>query len=337
VSFSQWLLRNAHEEGITDRLYFLSREGKLMKRVYDSWVEGVENAPLSEYLVVSRRTAGVAAIETMDHILGIARTIYYPNTLGSFLHTRFGLVLTDERWDQITRSLGWARMSEVQVEDGQINHLVALLQALQAEICANARQERAALLRYLAQMRLNLDGRQAVVDVGYGGSVQGYLNQLLPGNVHGYYLMTDERAKNVTETHDILLRGCFYEHVRQSSNAPVMYRYSFEVEKLLSSDDPQVEHYETTATGELKGCYRALQPAERASAPLRRLLQQGALDYARDARAIRETLLPDFQPSCWTARMLMEAFLAHRSPMELQFFSEIVLDDHYCGRGLVTS
>jgi FMN phosphatase YigB (HAD superfamily) len=336
VSFARWLLQKVREDGM-DRLYFLSREGKLIKRVYDYWVEGEKDAPQSEYLVVSRRTAGVAGIETMDHILGIARTIYFPNTLGSFLHTRFGLSLKDERWHEISRSLGWKSMSEVQVEDRQIKHLIPLLSELQTEIFAKARKERADLLRYLKEMNLSLDGRQAVVDVGYGGSVQGYLNRLLSRKVHGYYLMTDERAENMPETHDVLLRGCFYENVRQSSNAPVMYRESFNLERLLSSDEPQVEHYETDVAGDVKGRYRELVPAETACADLRIALQQGAMDYAKDARAIRETLLPDFQPSCWTARMLMESFLVQTSEMEQQFLSKIVLDDHYCGRGLVTS
>jgi hypothetical protein len=60
------------------------------------------------------------------------------------------------------------------------------------------------------------------------------------------------------------------------------------------------------------------------------------MDYVTDARRIRSTMLPDFQPSCLTAQMLMEAFLTQQSQRETNLLSKIVLDDHYCGRGLVS-
>ena len=334
VSFAQWLLHNAREDGV-ERLYFLAREGRLIKGVYDYWVESEKEAPRSEYLAVSRRAAGVAAIETMDHILEIARTNYSSNTLGSFLRARYGLDLTDDRWAEIGRLLGWGRSSEVHVVDRRIKDLIPLLELLQGEIFSRARRERVGLLRYLSEKGLEHDDRQAAVDIGYGGSVQGYLNQLVSRKVHGYYLMTDARAEQVGEAHSVLLRGCFYEGVWQSSNAPVLYGYNFDLERLLSSDEAQVQYYETDNAGAPKACFRELLPEETRCAGLRRSLQEGVMDYAKDARALRETLLPDFQPSCWTARMLVEAFFAQMSQLERNLLSRIALDDHYCGRGLV--
>lgn len=335
VSFAQWLLQTTREDGI-DRLYFLSREGKLIKQVYDFWCEGEKNIPLSDYLVVSRRAAGVAAILKPDDILDIACTFYYPNTIENFLYTRYGLSLSDKRWGEIAQSPGWDCTTVVSVRDRKIEHLVPLLQTLQAEIYAKAEDERLALLRYLTDKGLDQDDRQAVVDIGYGGSVQSYMNKLLSRKVHGHYLMTDERAEKVAGIYNVIIRGCFFENVKQSSFAPIMYRYSFDLEKLFSSDEPQIEYYDIDATDNVNGHYRGLSLAEIECDDIRKWLQEGAMEYATDARRIRATMLPDFQPSCRTAQMLMDTFLTKHSQSETDLLSKIVLDDFYCGRGLVS-
>ena len=86
VSFSQWLLQKSYDD-VVDNLFFLSREGKIIKQVFDIWIEGEKNPPTSNYLVVSRRAAGVAAISNLDDIFNIAKTIYFPNTIEKFLLT----------------------------------------------------------------------------------------------------------------------------------------------------------------------------------------------------------------------------------------------------------
>lgn len=335
TSFAQWLIQQACMDGI-ERLYFLSREGRLIKEVYDCWSDGLPDVPLSDYLIISRRAAGVAAIKTFEDILSIARMVYFPSTVENFLYTRYGLVLDDHRWSEIEQMTGWRRQSQMSIpKEGRIDHLIPLLKAVEPDILDRTAQERPALLQYLAEKGLDRDDRQAVVDIGYGGSVQGYLNCLLARKVHGYYLMTDDRATRVEKTHSVILRGCFCENAVQSPNAPAIYRYSFHVEKLLSSSEPQVECYEIESPDRLRVRYREMTTAENEASSIREEIRKGALDYAIDARQIRQKVLPDFRPSLWTAQMLVEGFLEELSPQENEFLFRIVLDDYYCGRGLV--
>lgn len=334
VSFAAWLVKQSAANQIC-RLYFLSREGKLIKDIFDCWTAGLRNVPVSEYLVVSRRAAGVAAIENFGDMEDIAKTIYYPNTIENFLHTRFGLTLSEKTWQTLSQSTGWHAQKEVSVQNQKIGHLLPLLREVEGEILVKRQQERAALLRYLQEKGMAEDDHQAVVDIGYGGSVQMYLNKLLPGKVHGYYLMTDERSSKVTQTCDVTIKGCFYENVNRSNNLPTMYRFNFDLEKLMSSTDPQLEYYDTDEQGQVVGKYRELEPLEIQAHPIREAIRQGALDYAADARKIRDRVYPAFEPSTWTAKCLIESFLTNRSSSEVEFLSQIVLDDHYCGRGLV--
>jgi FMN phosphatase YigB (HAD superfamily) len=335
VSFANWLLQKTREDGI-GRLYFLSREGKIIKQIYDQWTTGEKNAPKSEYLVISRRTAGVAAITSLKDILEIAQTTFYPNTLGSFLMTRYGLSVSDERWNELSKSLGLNRDTEIAVFHHKIDHLIPLLQSLEPEIISRAQIERSALLQYVSDKGLAIDDRQAVVDIGYGGSVQKYLNRLLATKVHGYYMMTEERSLEVARDHAVVIRASFFENIDTSTTLPILYERSFAIEKLLSSDDPQVEYYDMDSSGNANGHFRPLTNEETGCNEIRQSIRQGASDYALDSLKIRKTMLPDFQPSCWTAQALMETFLAHRSQQEEHLLSKIILDDHYCGRGLVS-
>jgi hypothetical protein len=132
-----------------------------------------------------------------------------------------------------------------------------------------------------------------------------------------------------------IIRSCFFGRTENPPEKSIMYGYSFNLEKLLSADEPQVEYFETVSKGKVKEHFRSLSPEEGECSDIKRQLQEGAMDYVRDARRIRETMLPDFQPYCWTAQMLMEAFLENRSQAETSLLSKIVLDDYYCGRDLV--
>ena len=335
VSFSEWLLQNSLKDNI-EALYFLSREGKLMKEIFDCWCEGLHDVPLTDYLVLSRRAAGVAAINSFDDIVEIAKTEYFPNKVGDFLYTRFGIRLNDNQWKDIEEKFGWSRDTVVEVRQGNIKQLAPLLQFLYETIVDKTRSERQGLLAYLELKGMLKHNQQAVVDIGYGGSAQAYLNKLFLQKVDGYYLMTDYRANKVSKTFGVNLHGCFCENVDKSINAPIIFKFSFEVEKLLSSNEPQVEYYEMDSNYDVQAHYRELTKEEMAPAEIRNEIRRGTLDYTSDARQIRENVLHDFHPSCWTAQMLIETFLSQLSQNEKELFAKLALDDYYCGRGMVT-
>jgi hypothetical protein len=87
---------------------------------------------------------------------------------------------------------------------------------------------------------------------------------------------------------------------------------------------------------ELIGKFRELETMEINANPIREKIRDGALDFVKDAIKIRNEILPSFKPSTWTANFLIESFFSNLSNKESEFLSKIVLDDHYCGRGLVS-
>jgi predicted HAD superfamily hydrolase len=335
AGFAQWLVRTSRKDGM-QKLYFLSREGKLIKQVYDFWTQGLADAAPSDYLVLSRRAVSVPTCTGLDDILEIAKTNYCANTIENFLLERYGLTLAEKRWKELTRATGWKRSDTVEVAHKKIAYLVPLLEALIPEILENAKSERAGLLAYLAAGGLTPKGRYAVVDVGYGGTIQKYLNRILDGNIHGYYMMTDERIGDVVREFDIITRGCFLEQINLSQPLPKLYQYSFDLEKFLSADDPQVIRYETDEGGHAAAVFRTLSDDERGSYEFRKLLTEGVMSYVCDARNLRETMIPDFVPSLAVAKSLYESFVSRHSENEKASLAAVTLDDYYYGRGLVS-
>ena len=334
VGFSQWLLETSRRDGI-DRLYFLAREGQLIKLVYDLWSEGLEDSPQADYLIVSRRAVSVPTLKNFEDIMGIAKATYFPNTINNFLYERYGLQLSAERWDEVNDLVQWGSNSTVEVDRQQIDHLLPLLNVLGAEIIAAANLEHTALKHYLGTMGLDNPGRQAVVDIGYGGTIQDYLNRLVAIPVHGYYMMTDQRSAKVTQKHNVIVRGCYLQDVEQAGTSPLMYLRSFELEKFLSSNDAQVVRYELDQENNLTALYRELSNDETSGSSFRTELQLGAIRYASDACSIRKRILPSYKPSCAIAKQLYEAFIAQQSQLEKELLLKVALDDHYSGRGIV--
>ena len=215
--------------------------------------------------------------------------------------------------------------------------MVPILKALEPHILAGAQGELPGLMRYLKDEGVVDAERLAVVDIGFGGTIQGYLNKILAKQVHGYYLMTETRADAVAEKYGVFLKGCFADKIAPSLDAPVMFRRSFIMEKLLSCNDPQIVYYDATSDeSELLKIYRDLAADEIKPAELRDQIHLGAIAYAQDAARIREQAFPAFKPSVGMANAIIESFLNNLCEEDVDFLSHIILDDFYCGRELVS-
>jgi predicted HAD superfamily hydrolase len=328
VSFAQWLLEVSQRDGI-QKLYFLSREGKIIKEVFDYWTQDLVNRPISSYLVISRRSASVASISNIEDVFEIAKARFFPGKLRNFIFYRYGVDIYKLK-DIVNVEL------DIEIKDKDISNIINILKKIYPFILEQAQSERPGLLAYLKNM--NMDDKEfniAVVDVGYGATIQACLNRLIERPVHGYYIMTDERAKSVSDKYKVFVKGWLYENIfMQSPNAPLIAKLSFYLEKVLSACEPQLQRYELR-DGQPVAVYQEQSDAELTAHQIRREIQRGAMDYALEARHVRQTLLPDFQPGKTIPTALWENFLSQMSAQEVALMDKIALDDHYCGRGVV--
>lgn len=333
LAFCSWLAEKAIAENITD-LYFLAREGKLIKQVYDAWAETIVNAPKSHYLQVSRRAVNVPNIESFEDIRTIATSNYYPNKAQSFFYERFGLELSDERWEAIYSSGVWKKDVLLQIKDGDLSSINDLLHALTPDILAEAKTEKITLMQYLDSVGLSNSVNAAVVDVGYSGTIQKSLNRLLGNTVHGFYFAT---AHNVQDgmAANAFSQGCFVEFGQAKIEGSRIFSNSFCLEQLLSANDAQVTKYASNEENIIVPCFKVLSEQELSTQSTRNAVQEGTMNFVQQSVDIKNKLYPGFVPSVEIADVLYADFIKATLVEKNRVLEKMVLDDDYCGRGLI--
>lgn len=185
VGYVNWLEREAVRDGVS-RLYFLAREGWILKRVYD--VLRHEDAPPSSYLYASRRSTRVAALKTRGDVLALASQPFKAGVaLDALLESRFGLKPTALD-SEVLRQFGYERQ-DVPLESTAPERvrLSQLCSALAPTLLVIAAEERDAYLGYLEREGFLSESRPAVVDVGWRANIQGALGLLRGAPLDGYY------------------------------------------------------------------------------------------------------------------------------------------------------
>jgi len=331
VAFSQWLIDEAHENGL-ERLYFLAREGKFLKSVFDRWQAGQDDAVRSEYLLISRRAVTVPCIGTLEDILHIAASnSFHGASMAMFLKERFGTTLDDSVWDQAERDSLWSRGAPLTIMDGGIDHIVPFLRFIAPHIFRQAAIERENALRYYRAMDLDADERGAVVDVGYGATIQRHLIRLLERKVHGLYMMTDRKGSALGPSAGVLANGCFVQGAEHKPTSSPMFVHSFLLEKMLSADDEQVLRYQPSGSAEFRERGEYIDMGQKT----RHEMQQGAMDFVADAVRFRDEMSGSLHIGRAQCEELFSRFVTGLSPAEREMFSSLALDDFYCGRGIV--
>ncbi|PXA83365.1 hypothetical protein DMC47_43710 [Nostoc sp. 3335mG] len=333
LAFSQWLAEEARTAKI-DRLYFLSREGKVMKAAYDVWAEGLGLKTTAHYLFVSRRAVTVPCIASLDDIHHIARSNnFYGESLEMFLKERYGVELSETWWADLKARGLWDRGRALTIIDGNIEPIIPLLDFLSPAIFEQAKAERASALRYFGDMEVMAEGSSAVVDIGYGGTIQRHLNKLLNRKLHGLYMMTNWIGEAWGQSAGVVMKGCFVSSMPGDRDRPSpMFAKSFLLERMLSANDEQLLSYDERG----EPIFRTMLDYVEAGRAVRDAMQQGAIDFVKDAVAFRDTISKDMAVSPGRAQDLYDRFVADMSHDEKRVFETLALDDFYCGRGVVT-
>jgi predicted HAD superfamily hydrolase len=199
LAFAQWVLEKSAEFA-PERIYFCSRDGQIVHRVYDLLRPSYPAAPASSYLMVSRRALVIPGLrqineQSSEYLVGGENLAWLP---------------VDEFLNRIhLDSAGFAKeMEDFGVPSGTLIDSAAkraklrrLLQYLEPHILRIAAKERLLLSRYLAQEGCVGTGKFALCDIGWRGSLQRSLTSVVKDThpdtqVIGYYFGTygPERA-----------------------------------------------------------------------------------------------------------------------------------------------
>jgi len=239
TAFVQWLNQRVRAEGY-DKVAFVARDGYTLKVIYDRLrqTEAYADLPPSDYLYLSRRSTALAACTTTDDLIELLHISFGSRRLDELLHSRFGLEASDVD-PIILRQHGFSLKDRVSHQNdlGRLAHLVV---DLQDDILVRARRECEGLDQYLRYKSvLESPDRVCMVDIGYSGSIQRYVNKIYDSRIAGYYMLTHEAARPWFD--GVTFEGWFADFDEQrSADYHKLNDHVFLFETMLSSHEDSV-------------------------------------------------------------------------------------------------
>lgn len=198
LGFVKWILESAKRDEV-ERLYFLARDGYLVKQVYDLATQAWEDAPSSHYLLASRRALNTPAMTTEHDVLSTLSSRFSVAPLRDILWHRFAMREEDVVFGSV-RGAGFFSLDD-KVDITRRDHrerFKALLSLNSSVILKKAADEREPLLAYLKEERLTESGTRFIVDIGHNATLQKSIGRLLDDQtIGGYYFATFYGAKAV--------------------------------------------------------------------------------------------------------------------------------------------
>lgn len=190
TGYMTWLGREARRDGITD-IYFMAREGWVLKEAFNLLHDGDKTLPKGKYLYGSRRAIRVAGCRSRGDIMALASAPYDPGiTLDKLLQGRFGLDLNPVRIALLAAEGITSVMRPLERSFADREILQRVCRVLADDILQNAAVERKAYEHYLAESGYYDARKPAVVDVGWKANIQGALGKLTGRRLAGYYYAT---------------------------------------------------------------------------------------------------------------------------------------------------
>lgn len=201
AGFSKWLSEELENKGI-HKVFFLSRDGFSMKTAFDLINF---NKFETTYIFASRRSWTVPAIWLESDYEDILKNISMPpkTTVKNFL-TRLGLVAENclAEIQQCELLLESVINKEDMLESRAFRKLYCLIRK---QVIDNSKREYDAVVKYLQDKCVN--GKFAIVDIGYNGTMQKALKKILESakieaEIFGFYMGINPKSKLI-RNHEI--------------------------------------------------------------------------------------------------------------------------------------
>ena len=234
TSFMAWLLQRTQADGV-EQLLYASREGHLLVQAHEQITRhlaplGIASIP-GAYLLCSRAATGIAAIQKPED-LEILLGAHFEGNFESLLRQRYCIDDTAP----FTERVGQQMMQK----PGRIPEDRSLfLELLNQCFDLIATEAQTARERYKLYIEGLIGGkRAALVDIGYGATIQKALAGFVQGIAGGYYFVTTDKARDIEHTGQFT-QGCFGDGINPFHTGLPIYQYSLLMEAILTAPDGQ--------------------------------------------------------------------------------------------------
>jgi predicted HAD superfamily hydrolase len=289
AGLSEWLV--AQIEGYAPHaVYFLSRDGFIVKKLFEMFRPGKLAHVESHYLYASRRASKFAAIRTLDSdTLAYLMQNFSANEVGFFL-SRIGL--DPQQYADAVRKAGFRCIRERIRKSKDLDRLTRLLLSLAEPICERAEAEREVMLDYLVASGLSSGRRVALFDVGWRGNSHISIQKILEQSGHdleirGYYLGNVAFNENIDLS--VWQDGYLFRYGEPLEYRNLTFSGSDIVELPFSSpEEGSLIRMERTTTGGFAPVQQTLSPDETSRRQIVARLQAGAMQFVTEYLALKQ-------------------------------------------------
>lgn len=277
LGYIQWVLETAQKDSI-EHLFFLSRDGKIMKEAYDIIAQIYPNAPKSSYLLCSRRAVNLARAEKASDFINLVNIDYAHNVrLGHLLTYRFGLNYSEDI-EEILQSEGFSWQYRLTADDRP--KLRKVIETLTPPLQEIAEEERKNYIEYLDQEGFKQGRKIAIVDIGYAGTMQESLSQLSKiENLSGYYLITFRSALKRSKDFNLPMKGFLADFIdRHDTFHPFCHHVPL-YETLISASETSFIRMARNLDNSLFPVFLDETVSDTNRAKLTRVIQYGATEF----------------------------------------------------------
>lgn len=276
--YVRYLVEQLSGRGL-QRVYFLSRDGYILKKLYQLITSGRSDCPEAIYLHASRRALNFAAISELTErnlpwlMEGVRLTI------GQFLQ-RIGLNPVD--FNEQIRAVGFRDADHPVVEGADYGMLRQLYQTIAPQLLAAAADERQCYMEYMRSLGVFKDDRVVLVDVGWMTSIQHSLAAMIRSErpnsvVEGYYVGTYAEARYRADERTV--HNSWLMHYGEPATVRSILRHCVPLlEFFFASPEHTLLRIQRTAEGELQPLTASFHENEK-DLPILTIIHQAAMDY----------------------------------------------------------
>lgn len=282
--YSKWLHESVIQAGI-NKIYFFSRDGLLMKNAFDSLFSDVK----TYYLEVSRRSLRVPILwmnYKLEHVLDMIS----PSKLISLTTIFDGVGLDIDEYSCLLSEYGFDATSYFERNEILKNaKLLELYNRLAKDIEKVSKIEYELLVKYIKQNKI--EGRFAIVDIGWSGGMQRYLCETLDAmgikhEITGFYIgVADYYKRNKYVVPSLDLNGYLFDFSHNCNAVDKRSSFVGLFETLFLEQAGSVKNY-FEIDGLVKGYRMEYEYLENGKPTYElskvRQIQKGALEFVRN-------------------------------------------------------
>lgn len=284
--FIKWMYEDLVKEGIQE-VYFMARDGFIMRKVYREL--GYDKKISDRYFEASRRSLRVPSYHNNNSIeYVINESPLLSTTNMEQLLDSLGLEASD--YENVIKEYGFTLRGHIRRDELKDNpDFVKLYQRIKSDVINNSSMEFENLINYLKQC--DFSKKIAVVDIGWGGSMQKNLIQTLnnngiSNNITGYYLGLSKKSRENLGKNGYKAKGYLFDCLNNSNDKDIEIAFRPLFETLFLEQSGSVKCYETREDGVVAAVryeYDYLKDGELSHEAQNVInIQKGAVNFAKD-------------------------------------------------------